>query len=549
MRAMRGGAVPRRHAPALGAGRSRARRRERRLQRCPCPASAAAWRAERPGLAGAGVALQARRRANEARAQARRRAPLASAQGSGSGSGSGSAGVEEAAETSADEWKRALRRVSAVVLPLYASAFLEPLVNLAETATAGHLGGGGAVSALSLGALALVSPLFALALELSWDVSVALASSTAAAEEGDSRKVVRETLVVAVLAGAAVALVVQAVAGLCLWAAAPGSLARVAAVYTLVRAVQLPALLAANVSEGFLYGRGDSVTPMVIHLASSVLSIAALAALARFGLPGCAAAIVVASVGAAAIHWVLSAPKAGAVNRGSPSGPRKGLVTTGLWDEVLARGGLLAGISACKTAAYTSVAYAVATKGSAIHAAAYKIGAETYWCVSHFTEPVYLAASTLVPRAARRDAPPRRMRATLGALLGFACLSALLCAPAAGALVISGVLTSNGEVASLLRPAAALVALQVFVSSFTYALEGVLVGLGHVRYLAKTMAVQAGLVMCYSLWLALTKGGLLMGLVGCVLFQTLRLVSHAAMIARLRRRAKDDTASVFFAVA
>ena len=177
MRAMRGGAVPRRHAPALGAGRSRARRRERRLQRCPCPASAAAWRAERPGLAGAGVALQARRRANEARAQARRRAPLASAQGSGSGSGSGSAGVEEAAETSADEWKRALRRVSAVVLPLYASAFLEPLVNLAETATAGHLGGGGAVSALSLGALALVSPLFALALELSWDVSVALASS------------------------------------------------------------------------------------------------------------------------------------------------------------------------------------------------------------------------------------------------------------------------------------------------------------------------------------------------------------------------------------
>ena len=392
----------------------------------------------------------------------------------------------------------ALRMVATVVLPMYMTSLVEPAVGLAETAILGHLPDTG--SAPALAAMALTSPLFNLAHEWAWDLSIAVASASAGAKSArQARALVGRTILIAAVAGTALAGVLLVGAGAAYAACAPGSIGRMAAAYAAVRALTMPTLLCSNVIEGFWYGQKDSVTPAVVYVLSSAATICALyLAAPRFGILGAAVSLVVGSFATAAMHYValrvrapVGASGAGAARRSdaasgggdgsgsdsdSGSGDDGDLDTLALVRKVsasLRSGYALATISMCKIGVYGLISLSVANAGVVHATAAYKVFAEIYWTLSFTCEPSFMAASTLLPSARSEQLRTRQklVKPTARALYAFATLVGLILAGVGASMATMPVLTSNPQVLAHLAPAAGLVSLTLFLSSFTYTTE------------------------------------------------------------------------------
>ncbi|WP_433348303.1 MATE family efflux transporter [Micromonospora sp. CA-111912] len=415
------------------------------------------------------------------------------------------------------------RRIATLALPALVVLAAEPLYVLVDTAVVGHLG------RLPLAALAVAGTVMTL---IAWLGTVLAYGITGRAARrfgsGDRAAAVAEGVQASWLAlgaGVLVALVMQLGAGPLVDAlAGPGEVADAAGRWLRVAALGAPGLLLAAAGNGWLRGVQDTRRPLWFVLGPNLLS-ALLCPLLVYpvgwGLTGSAVANVVAQT----ISGGLFA--AALVSERVALRPRPGVIRQQL---VLSRDLLIRGVAF--QASFLS-ATAVAARFGAAAVGAHQIAVQLWFLTVLVLDALAIAAQALIGAAlgAGDDAGARALARRV-ALLGAGCGVAFAALIAVGAGVVPGLFSSDEQVREQAMVAWPwLVALQP-IGGVVFALDGVLIGAGDVRYLRNLTIVAAFGGFLPAIWLAyafdLGLGGIWAGL---FLFVLLRL---AALLLRLR---------------
>ncbi|MGN9776758.1 MATE family efflux transporter [Micromonospora sp. H33] len=416
------------------------------------------------------------------------------------------------------------RRIAALALPALVVLAAEPLYVLVDTAVVGHLG------RVPLAALAVGGTVLTL---IAWLGTVVAYGTTGRSARrfgaGDRGAAVAEGVQASWLAlgvGVAVAVGMQIGGGALArtLAGADGDVADSAAQWLRVAALGAPGLLLAAAGNGWLRGIQDTRRPLWFVLGPNLLSALLCPLLvypAGLGLVGSAVANAVAqTISGALFIGALVAERL-------PLRPRPKMIAQQL---VLSRDLLIRGLAF--QASFLS-ATAVAARFGAAAVGAHQIALQLWFFTALVLDALAIAAQALVGAAlGAGDAAEARGLARRIALLGGVCGVAFAVLIAAGAGVVPGWFSSDPQVrdqAMLAWPW--FVAMQPL-AGVVFALDGVLIGAGDVRYLRNLTIVAALGGFLPAIWLAygldLGLGGIWAGL---TLFVVLRLV---ALLLRLR---------------
>ncbi|WP_431977647.1 MATE family efflux transporter [Micromonospora haikouensis] len=415
------------------------------------------------------------------------------------------------------------RRIAVLALPALVVLAAEPLYVLVDTAVIGHLG------RVPLAALAVSGTVLTL---IAWLGTVLAYGITGRAARrfgaGDRPAAVAEGVQASWLAlavGVLVAAGMQFGAGpLAEALAGSGEVADAAARWLRVAALGAPGLLLAAAGNGWLRGVQDTRRPLWFVLGPNVLS-AVLCVLLVYpvgwGLTGSAVANALAQTLSGGLFAAALARERVALR------PRLRVIRQQL---VLSRDLLVRGVAF--QASFLS-ATAVAARFGAAAVGGHQIAVQLWFFTALVLDALAIAAQALVGAAlGAGDAAVARALARRMALLGAVCGVAFAVLIAAGAGVVPGLFSSDDQVrgqAAVAWPW--LVALQP-IGGVVFALDGVLIGAGDVRYLRNLTIVAALGGFLPAIWLAyafdLGLGGIWAGL---TLFVLLRL---AALLLRLR---------------
>ncbi|MBB5828064.1 MATE family efflux transporter [Micromonospora carbonacea] len=415
------------------------------------------------------------------------------------------------------------RRIAALALPALVVLAAEPLYVLVDTAVIGHLG------RVPLAALAVSGTVLTL---IAWLGTVLAYGITGRAARrfgaGDRAGAVAEGVQASWLAfgaGVLVAAGMQLGAGpLAEALAGPGEVADAAARWLRVAALGAPGLLLAAAGNGWLRGVQDTRRPLWFVLGPNLLS-ALLCVLLVYpvgwGLTGSAVANAVAQT----VSGVLFA--AALARERVPLRPRLRVIRQQL---LLSRDLLVRGVAF--QASFLS-ATAVAARFGAAAVGGHQIAVQLWFFTALVLDALAIAAQALIGAAlGAGDSAGARALARRMALLGAVCGVAFAALIAAGAGIVPGLFSSDAQVRGQAMVAWPwLVALQP-IGGVVFALDGVLIGAGDVRYLRNLTIVAALGGFLPAIWLAyafdLGLGGIWAGL---TLFVLLRL---AALLLRLR---------------
>ncbi|MFI5834472.1 MATE family efflux transporter [Micromonospora sp. NPDC051300] len=416
------------------------------------------------------------------------------------------------------------RRIAALALPALVVLAAEPLYVLVDTAVVGHLG------RVPLAALAIGGTVMTLT---AWIGTVVAYGTTGRSARrfgaGDRAAAVAEGVQaswLALTAGLLVAVAIGVGGGALArtLAGGPGEVADAAAGWLRIAALGAPGLLLAAAGNGWLRGIQDTRRPLLFVLAPNLLSAVLCPLLvypAGLGLAGSAVANAVAQT----LSGVLFA--AALVRERVALRPRPRVIGQQL---VLGRDLLVRGIAF--QASFLS-ATAVAARFGAAAVGAHQIAVQLWFFTALVLDALAIAAQALVGAAlGGGDAAGARFLARRVALLGGLCGVAFAVLIAAGAGVVPSLFSSDPLVRDQAMVAWPwLVALQP-IGGVVFALDGVLIGAGDVRYLRNLTIVAAFGAFLPAIWLAygldLGLGGIWAGL---TLFVVLRLV---ALLLRLR---------------
>lgn len=415
------------------------------------------------------------------------------------------------------------RRIAALALPALVVLAAEPLYVLVDTAVVGHLG------SVPLGALAIGGTVMTL---VAWLGTVLAYGTTGRSARrfgaGDRAAAVSEgvqTSWAALAAGLAVAVGMQLAAGPLARALAGGTdVAEAAAAWLRIAALGAPGLLLAAAGNGWLRGVQDARRPLHYVLGANVLS-AVLCPLLVYpiglGLTGSALANAAAqTVSGALFARALIAERV-------PLRPRWTVIAQQL---VLGRDLLVRG--AAFQASFLS-ATAVAARFGTATVAAHQIALQLWFFTALALDAVAIAAQSLVGAAlGAGDAAGARHLARHIALIGGLCGVGFAILIAAGTGTVPSWFTGDPQVQQ--RAAVAwwwFVGMQPL-AGVVFALDGVLIGAGDVRYLRNLTIVAALGCFLPAIWAAyaldLGIGGIWAGL---TLFVVARLVG---LLLRLR---------------
>ncbi|MFC0508588.1 MATE family efflux transporter [Micromonospora costi] len=416
------------------------------------------------------------------------------------------------------------RRIAALALPALVVLAAEPLYVLVDTAVVGHLG------RVPLAALAVGGTVMTLTAWLGTVVAYGTTGRSARRfGSGDRAAAVAEGVQASWLAfgvGLLVAVGMQLGGGVLArtLVGGPGEVADAAALWLRIAALGAPGLLLAAAGNGWLRGIQDTRRPLLFVLGPNLLS-ALLCPLLVYpvglGLAGSAVANVLAQTLAGGLF------AAALVAERVPLRPRPRLIRQQL---VLSRDLLIRG--AAFQASFLS-ATAVASRFGAAAVGAHQIALQLWFFTALVLDALAIAAQSLVGAAlgAGDDAGARALARRI-ALFGGVCGVAFAVVIAAGAGIVPSWFSSD----PLVREQA-MVAWPWFVAmqplaGVVFALDGVLIGAGDVRYLRNLTVVAALGGFLPAIWLAhglhLGLGGIWAGL---TLFVVLRLV---ALLLRLR---------------
>lgn len=416
------------------------------------------------------------------------------------------------------------RRIAGLALPALVVLAAEPLYVLVDTAVVGHLGRD------PLAALALGGGVMSFA---AWLGTVLAYGTTGRSARqfgaGDRAAAVAEGVQaswLAVGAGLAMALVAQVGAGplVRLLAGGAGEIAAGAEAWLRIAALGAPGLMLGLAGNGWMRGVQDTRRPVGYVLGANVLSAAMCPVLVYpvgLGLTGSAIANAAAqTVGGLLFVRALAAERVSL--RPRPRVIRSQLV---LGRDLLVRG---AAFQAC----FLSAA-AVAARFGAASLAAHQIALQLWMFCALALDAVAIAAQSLVGAALGAGrADEARALARRIALIGGVCGAAFAVLIAAGAGTVPRWFSNDPQVYE-----AALLAWPWFagmqpLAGVVFALDGVLIGAGDVRYLRNVTLISALGAFLPAVWLAyaldLGLGGVWAGL---TLFIVVRLIT---LLARVR---------------
>ncbi|MFV2111441.1 MATE family efflux transporter [Micromonospora sp. LOL_025] len=416
------------------------------------------------------------------------------------------------------------RRIAALALPALVVLAAEPIYVLVDTAVVGHLG------RVPLAALAVGGTVLTL---IAWLGTVVAYGTTGRSARrfgaGDRASAVAEGVQASWLAlgvGVLVALGMQVGGGALArtLVGGPGEVTDAAAQWLRVAALGAPGLLLAAAGNGWLRGVQDMRRPLVFVLGPNVLS-AVLCPLLVYpvglGLVGSAVANVIAQT-------ICGALFAGAlIAERVPLRPRPRLIGQQL---ALSRDLLIRGVAF--QASFLS-ATAVAARFGAAAVGAHQIALQLWFFTALVLDALAIAAQSLIGAAlgAGEDAAARDLARRI-ALLGGVCGVAFAVLVAAGAGVVPGWFSSDPQVREQAMLAWPWFVAMLPLAGVVFALDGVLIGAGDVRYLRNLTIVAALGGFLPAIWLThgldLGLGGIWAGL---TLFVVLRLV---ALLLRLR---------------
>jgi putative MATE family efflux protein len=416
-----------------------------------------------------------------------------------------------------------LRRVAGLALPALVVLAAEPLYVLVDTAVIGHLG------RVPLAALAVGGIVITVA---AWFGAVIAYGTTGRSARrygaGSRADAVAEGVQASWLAlglGVAIMLAAQVLAGPVTRALAGNpEVAPAAAGWLRIAATGVPGLLLATAGNGWLRGVQDTRRPLRYVLGANLLSAVLCPLLvygAGLGLRGSA----IANASAQTVSGVLFVRAL--VAEGVSLRPHPALIRAQL---VFGRDLVLRG--AAFQVCFLS-ATAVAARFGAAALAAHQIALQMWMFCALALDAVAIAAQALIG-AALGGALAAQARWLAGriALIGLVCGTAFGVVILAGAALLPRLFSTDPQVyVQAMRAWPWFVAMQPL-AGVVFALDGVLIGAGDVRYMRNLTIVAALAGFLPTIWLAY---GLRLGLggvwAGLTLFIVIRLV---ALLGRLR---------------
>ncbi|MCW3038104.1 MAG: family efflux transporter [Solirubrobacterales bacterium] len=382
------------------------------------------------------------------------------------------------------------REILRLALPALGALAAEPLYVLADTAIVGHLG------TRELGALALAATVLnavvALCNFLAYGTTAQVARLHGAGLQDRAAELAAQALWLSLAIGLALAVLVAALAHpLMLAVGGTGEAAHLAERYLRLSAPGLPFALIALAGQGYLRGVDRLRAPLVILIASNLVNVALELLLVYgldLGLDGSALGTVVAQAGmGAAFVVLLLRAGAGEVSRRPRAADLRALLRLG--GDLLVRTGslLLAFVLAGAVLARTSTAAL----------AAHQIAFQLFVFLALVLDAIAIAGQIIVGRAlgagdaAGAVALSRRM---LGwSLLVGAVFGALLLAVTT---VLPRAFTSDPAVLDQARTLWPLFALLQVPGAVVFTLDGILIGAGDTRFIARAMAFSA--LICFA---------------------------------------------------
>ncbi|MFF4447374.1 MATE family efflux transporter [Streptomyces sp. NPDC001502] len=395
------------------------------------------------------------------------------------------------------------REIFALALPAFGALVAEPLFVMADSAIVGHLG---TPQLAGLGIAAAV-------LTTAVSVFVFLAYATTAAVSrrvgaGDLQAAIRQGIDgiwLALLLGAAVvAVVLPATPSLVSLFGASDTVAPYAITYLRISALGIPAMLMVLAATGVIRGLQDTRTPLYVALGGFALNGGLNVALvygAGLGIAGSAWGTVIAQCAMAAAYLVVvvrGARRHGASLRPDPAGIR-----------ACAQAGAPLLVRTLSLRAILMIATAVAARLGDADIAAHQILLSLWSLLAFALDALAIAGQAIIGRylgAGDTDgarAVCRRMvqwGIASGVVLG---LLVVLARP-----VFIPLFTSDPAVEAALLPALLVVALSQPVSGIVFVLDGVLMGAGDGRYLARAMLLTLAAFAPAALLVPILGGGL-----------------------------------------
>jgi putative MATE family efflux protein len=386
------------------------------------------------------------------------------------------------------------REMLRLALPALGALAAEPLYVLVDTAIVGHLG------TRELGALALaatvLSAVVALCNFLAYGTSAQVARLHGAGREDRAAQIAAQALWLALAVGVGVALAVVALAHpLMLAIGGTGDAARLAERYLRLSAPGLPCALVALAGQGYLRGVDRLRAPLVILVTANLVNVALELLLVYglgLGLDGSALGTVIAQAGMGAAFAVLllragGEPGTAAISRRPRPADLRSLLRLG--GDLLVRTGSL-------LLAFT-LAGAVVARTSTAALAAHQIAFQLFIFLALVLDAIAIAGQIITGRALGAGdahgavAAARRM---VGWSLLVGCLFGVVLLGLTS--VLPRVFTGDRDVLEQARELWPLFALLQPAGAVVFALDGILIGAGDTRFIARAMAFSA--LVCFA---------------------------------------------------
>jgi putative MATE family efflux protein len=396
------------------------------------------------------------------------------------------------------------REILHLAVPAFLALVAEPLFLLADSAIIGHLGTA-QLAGLGVASATLITAANIFVFLAYGTTSIVARQVGAGSERGALEAGIAGTWL-AVGLGAVTALAVATAADpLCRLFGASDEAVGYAATYLRISALGIPAMLVALAATGVLRGLQDTRTPLVASVvgfsANVVLNLVFVYGFG-WGIAGSAWGTVIAQTGmAAGLVTVLTvhARRAGAGLHPHPGRVlRAGLTGIPLLVRTLALRAILL------------VTTWVAAGLGDVPLASHQVAATVWSFLAFALDALAIAAQALTGKAlgAGDVAGARAATTTMirwgiwgGAVLGLAVLAVHQLLPP--------LFTSDPDVRAALSAALVVVALGQPLSGFVFVVDGVLIGAGDGRWLAKAMAATLLLYLPLATWVHLAGDGLI----------------------------------------
>ena len=419
------------------------------------------------------------------------------------------------------------REILRLAVPALGALAAEPLYLLVDTAVVGHLG------TPQLGGLAVAGTVLTTAFFLfnflAYGTTAAVARLVGARNEHAAAHQAVQGVWLALAIGAALLVlgVVAAPAAVALF----GSTSAVrsnAEVYLRISALGAPAVLLALVGVGYLRGLQDTKRTLVIAVGSNVANLVLELVLIYglgMGIAASAAATVVAQYGAAGAYLAVVWRNVRAAGVGvRPDGRRlRSLIVVGR-DLFVRTGSLLAALA---------VATAVASRLGAVDLGAHQIAFQLWSFLALVLDAIAIAGQAMIGRLlGAGDADDARVAGRRMVEWGIVAGVAFALAVLALRSVLVPLFTDDPAVRALARDVLLVVAVLQPINAVVFVLDGVLIGAGDLRYLARAMAVSGLVVFLPAALAVLALDGTLLWLWGALaLLMAARLAGNVLRFA------------------